>query len=133
VADIVLELPPGLPILSLNGRQHWAQRNRDTQAIKKAAWAKALAAKVPPLARVTITVEYQPPDRRRRDPDNLAPTGKAAIDGLVAAKVLPDDNSEHVTAVRYIIGEPYKLHPRGRIVIRVRELASDSNQEKWTT
>lgn len=120
--EFTLELPPGLQLLSLNGRQHWAARNSATQAIKKAAWAIALAAKVPPLERAAITIEYQPPDKRRRDADNLAASGKPAVDGLVLAKVLPDDDSAHVTVVRYEIGPVYTLHPRGRLVIHVREV-----------
>ena len=120
MAEYTLELPPGLPLLSLNDRRHWAASHLITKQVKKAAWACALAAKVPALQRVTITVEYQPPNSsRRRDPDNLAPTGKAAIDGLVLAGVLPDDDSTHVTAVRYQIGPVF---PRGRIILHVREM-----------
>jgi Holliday junction resolvase RusA-like endonuclease len=118
VAEHVIEMPPGLQLLSLNGRQHWAARNRAAQALKKAAWAKALQAKLPRLERVAITVEYQPPDKRRRDPDNYAATGKPLIDGLVIAGILPDDNSAHVTDVHFTIGP---VHPRGRVIIRIRE------------
>jgi hypothetical protein len=45
------------------------------------------------------------------------------VNGLVAAKVLPDDDGRHVAAAHYRIGELYRLHPRGRIVITVREVA----------
>lgn len=116
---ITIALPAGLPMLSLNDRKHWAARNAAAQALKKAAWATALAAKAPRLERAEITVEYQPPDRRRRDPDNLAPAGKALIDGIVIANVLPGDDSRHVTAVRFEIGP---LHPRGRLILHVREI-----------
>lgn len=118
--ELMIALPPGLRILSLNGREHWAARNRAAQDIKAHAWALAKLHHAPRLQRAAITVEYRPPDRRRRDPDNLAPTGKAAIDGLVLAGVLPDDNSDHVTAVRYQIGPVF---PRGRIILHVREVA----------
>jgi Holliday junction resolvase RusA-like endonuclease len=123
--EIAIELPPGMPVLSLNDRMHYARRNNASQQLKTAAWAKALQARLPALQRAEVTVEYQPPDRRRRDPDNLAPTGKAAIDGLVLAGVLPDDDSEHVAAVRYVIGPLYALHPRGRIILRVREVPAN--------
>jgi crossover junction endodeoxyribonuclease RusA len=116
---ITIALPAGLPLLSLNDRKHWAARNRVAQALKTASWAAALAAKVPALDRVTITVEYQPPDRRRRDPGNLAATGKPLIDGLVAGGMLPDDDSGHVASERYEIGP---LYPRGRLVLHVREI-----------
>jgi crossover junction endodeoxyribonuclease RusA len=116
--EVVITLPAGLPLLSLNDRKHWAARNTVAQALKTASWAAALAAKAPRLECAEVTVEYQPPDRRRRDPDNLPAAGKPLIDGLVAAKVLPDDDSRHVTGVRYVIGP---LYPRGRIVLHVRE------------
>lgn len=121
--EITIELPPGLPLLSLNGRQHWAASNRDAQALKQAARAIAANARLPALDRAVITVEYQPPDKRRRDPDNYAASGKPLIDGLVAAGVLPDDDGRHVTAVHFEIGPLYRLHPRGRLVLRVREEA----------
>lgn len=122
VREFVIALPAGLPLLSLNDRKHWAASQVIGQQIKKAAWAMArsmVPATAPPLERVTVTVEYQPPDKRRRDADNLAASGKPAIDGLVLAGVLPDDNSEHVTAVHYTIGP---VCPRGRLVLHVREL-----------
>jgi len=121
MAEYVITLPAGIPLLSLNQRLHWAACNRATQSLKKAAWAMALQAKAPSLQRAEITIEYQPPDRRRRDPDNLAPSGKACIDGLVLAGVLPDDSSAHVTAVHYAIGA---IYPRGRVVLHVREVVT---------
>lgn len=117
----VLELPPGLKLLSLNGRLHWAERNRRNAAIKKAAWACALNAKLPHLERITLLVEYQPPDRRPRDADNIALAAKAALDGLAAAKVIPSDDSAHVVQVAYRIGPVY---PRGRVVLHITELAA---------
>ena len=121
MAEYTIELPAGLELLSANGREHWARRNRITQSLKKAAWAMALQARTPRLERADITITYQPPDRRRRDPDNLAPSGKACIDGIVLAGVLPDDNSAHVAAVHYTIGA---IYPRGRVVLHVREVVT---------
>jgi Holliday junction resolvase RusA-like endonuclease len=118
--EFKLELPPGMRLLSLNGRQHWAQRNRATQVIKQAAWAVAKQARVPRLERAEITVIYRPPDRRRRDAGNLAASGKAAIDGLVLAGVLADDDSSHLIREEYEIGDLCPLR-RGRLVIRIRE------------
>jgi Holliday junction resolvase RusA-like endonuclease len=114
----VIELPPGLKMLSLNGRYHWSERNRRNAAIRKAAWALALNAKIPRLERVSVTVTYQPPDRHRRDADNIAMAAKAAIDGISAAGVVEGDWSEHVTEVVCRIGERY---PKGRLVIAITE------------
>ena len=116
---ITIELPAGLDLLSPNQRLHWAERNRRFQVLKKAAWAMALKDHVPRLEHASVVVEYQPPDRRRRDADNTpTASGKPCLDGLVAARVLPGDDSRHVIQVAYRIGEPY---PRGRLVLHLKE------------
>lgn len=123
-----IALPAGLQLLSLNDRGHWAARYKRSQAFKEAAWAMALKGKVPRLACVFVAAVYQPPpDWRDRDSDNPMLSVKAAIDGIVAAKVLPGDECpRYVTGVYCTIGEPY---PGGRLVLNllpgdpVRELA----------
>jgi hypothetical protein len=117
----VLELPAGMKTLSLNQRLHWAERNRRNAALKQAAWALARNAKIPRLERASVVVEYQPPDRRHRDADNAATaSGKACIDGIVAAGVLEDDESPRfITQVTYRIGE---RHPHGRLVLTIAEV-----------
>lgn len=125
----MLELPPGLKLLSLNDRLHYYERNRRAASIKKAAWAMALQAKIPPLARVSVVVEYQPPDGRHRDADNIpAASGKHAIDGIVAAGILPDDESpRYVADLRYRLGP---VHPGGRLVLHITELAALRGAER---
>lgn len=120
--EFVIELPAGLKVLSLNDRLHWAEKNRRAQALKKAAWVMALKQRIPHLERAAIAVEYQPPDRRHRDADNAATaSGKACIDGIVAAGVLADDESpRYVTGVTYTVGPPF---PKGRLVLRITEAA----------
>lgn len=116
----VLELPAGMKLLSLNGRVHWSEQRRRAYWLKEAAWAVAKRAKVPPLGRVSIVIEYQPPDRRHRDADNVgAASGKHAIDGLVAAKVIEDDESpRYVTGIQYVMGP---VHPGGRLVLHITQ------------
>lgn len=117
-----IALPPGLPLLSQNGRLHHFERNRRVQVLKKAAWLMALKEKIPPLGRVSVVVEYQPRDSRDIDPDNVPPaSGKPCIDGLVAAGVLPDDNSRYVAGVEGIIGPKF---PRGRLVLHLTEVGA---------
>lgn len=117
----VLELPPGLKTLSLNGRLHWSEQRRRAAAIRKAAWAMALQQHVPALGRISVIVEYQPPDKRHRDADNIpAVMGKHAIDGLVAAGVIPDDEAgRYVASIAYRIGPVY---PKGRLVLRIAQV-----------
>lgn len=116
-----IHLPPGLKLLSLNGREHWSARARRSEELKKAAWAMALKQKVPRLERVSVIVEYRPPDRRHRDPDNIAPSGKAAIDGIVAAGCLPGDDRRYVKATAFTIGEPF---PKGQLTLYLIEEAA---------
>jgi len=115
-----LELPAGLPLLSLNGREHWAARHRKTQALKDAAIVMARKTRLPRLEHVSIVAEYQPPDRRRRDADNPVASVKAAIDGIVAAGCLPgDDSPRYVAEITCRIGPVY---PKGRLVLHIAEL-----------
>jgi hypothetical protein len=122
-ATWTIELPAGLKLLSLNDRLHWRERNRRGQAIKEAAWALTRSARVPRLERASIHVEYQPPDRRHRDADNVgAASGKHAIDGIVLAGALLDDESpRYVTGITYSIGPVYS---KGRLVLRITDGAA---------
>lgn len=121
-----IEFPAGMRLLSANDRYHWAERGRIIRDIRKAAWALARQAGIPQLERARIVVEYQPPQTtRRRDGDNIPPvSGKPAIDGLVDARVLPDDSyPRHVAGLEYAIGEPY---PKGRLVLHVTEVPPET-------
>jgi hypothetical protein len=112
--------------LSLNGRLHWAEQRRRAAGLKKAAWAMALKARVPHLDRVSVIVEYQPPDKRHRDADNIpAASGKHCIDGIVAAKIIPDDESpRYVADIRYRLGPMY---PHGRLVLHITEVGGSDD------
>lgn len=63
----------------------------------------ALEAKVPRLERIAI--EVIPLHATRATPQDAgacAPEAKAAIDGLVDAGVLPDDNGKHVASITFL-------------------------------
>lgn len=93
---IRLDLPFTKPPLTANQRLHHMARHRlnrqiiDTvQVAVRAQVTERIPLDAYPL---DLTLHYQAPDKRRRDPDNLAPTLKAAQDGLVKAGLLPDDS-----------------------------------------
>jgi hypothetical protein len=110
-----------MPLLSLNDRLGWRERYERGQVIKTAACVVARQAKVPRLERARIAVVYQPPDRRHRDADNPSAAAKAAIDGIVLAGCLPDDECpRYVAGIWCTIGE---IFPRGRLVLHLTELA----------
>jgi crossover junction endodeoxyribonuclease RusA len=115
-----LYFPAGMEVLNSNQRLHWARKGAIVKRLRTASWALARN-HVPALDRVRIVIEYQPPKvTRKRDAGNLSPTGKALIDGLRDAKVLVDDDSEHVLEEAYRIGEP--CLPFGRVVMHITEV-----------
>jgi hypothetical protein len=80
-------------------RQRWAARTADTRSLW---WALALEAHIPQLDRITVTVT--PLHRNKRSPQDVAacaPEAKAAIDGLVDAHVIADDDPTHLLAVTF--------------------------------
>lgn len=89
-------LPYTLPPLTANQRLHWAKRARITRQIRKETALLCKASKLPSLQRVKARIVYIPRDRRRRDPSNLMPTQKAAIDGLVTAGIIRDDDPRYL-------------------------------------
>jgi hypothetical protein len=93
------------PPHSANARLHWAERARRTRLWRNGANIRAQAARIPWLDRAHVVVEWLPPDKRRRDPGNLAPAAKAICDGLVDAGVLPDDDAAHLTGPDLRLGE----------------------------
>jgi crossover junction endodeoxyribonuclease RusA len=114
-----VELPAGMPLLNANRRQHWAAKAKLTRALREAALVCARRDHVPALDRAHIVVEYRPPDCRRRDVHNLAPSAKACVDGVVDAGVLRDDADE------YLIGPDMRVGPvvpRGQLLIHITEL-----------
>lgn len=95
MTSITVTVPRAL-ILTANGREYWRKRARKVKALRLLA-AKAHADAGKPRferARIDVLIDY--PDRRRRDCDNLAPTTKALVDGMVAAGLLPDDDDTHL-------------------------------------
>lgn len=92
-ATFSLELAWPSPALSPNGRLHWAK----LASAKKAYRARCRAAGAPfaavlaptlarhPNARLGLVLTFLPPDRRRRDMDNLLASMKAGLDGLADA------------------------------------------------
>jgi crossover junction endodeoxyribonuclease RusA len=122
MSDPYMLLLPPLELITANGRYHWAAKARLVRAIRQATAWQAKAARIPRLERAHIIAEYLPPDRRRRDPANWAPSAKAAVDGLVDAGVLEDDDHTRVTGPDMRLGDLAPLTanrrmPRLRLLI----------------
>ena len=88
--------------LSSNDRRHWAATAGLTRSIRSMAAMAARGNRIAPIdGPVDIAALVGYPTARRADPHNAAPTVKAAIDGIVDAKVLPDDHSGIVRSVAF--------------------------------
>lgn len=81
-------------------RQQWASITRETRE----AWGwLTRGALVPSLAGCTIVA--QPLHANRRSPQDVAacaPEAKAAIDGIVDAGVIPNDDATHLLSVTFL-------------------------------
>lgn len=116
-----IRLPWTAPPLSANDRLHYMAEARIKANIRDTthSLARSLRPRITkPLDRVEVVLTYTPRDKRRRDRMNLAPTLKAAVDGLVLAGVVVDDDDEHMHDDIRIAppdGDP-------RLVLHIREL-----------
>jgi hypothetical protein len=82
--------------LSANQRLHWAPENDRKQVLR--SLGKAQGRKLGKHQKVRFDVVVSYPRRKQRDVNNLQPTMKYYIDGLVdgGKGILPDDSDEYV-------------------------------------
>lgn len=108
IVTLSVPIPPGM-VLNANQRLHWGEKARSTAYVRDefaAAWAR-IRDDSPRMGRAHCLALIAWPDRRRRDPANLYPTIKAAVDGVVTGPssklarlgwdgLLPDDDHAHL-------------------------------------
>jgi len=117
---IVLDLPRDL-WWSANNRLHWQVVRRKKAAVR--ALARAAAQNEARLQRATLGVLVHYPTNRQADPHNIASTVlKAAIDGVVDAGVLPDDDDKHLTAVTISRGPKTSVAGIYRLTLTLEEV-----------
>lgn len=115
-----IAFPPATELISANGREHWTQRAKVTKHLRELAEQEANLKRIPELNKVKIRAVYYPPDNRRRDMSNLFPSVKAAIDGIVDAGVLLDDNDKFVLSLELTRGKG--IVKGGQLVIEISEV-----------
>ena len=88
--------------ISLNRERnmHWSYRNRATQEWRQAFAVLARAQHVPHLDAIHLDVHVTMRGKLQ-DVVNCYPSAKAAIDGLIDAGVIPDDDPAHLLSVRF--------------------------------
>lgn len=80
----------------MNDRRHWAQRARNVREWRNAACLLARGKRIPTCERISVGLVYAPKDARKRDAPNLLASMKPAVDGLVDAGIVVDDDDAHV-------------------------------------
>ena len=113
-----IDLPVTRP-LSMNDREHWATKARRVREIREWTAREARTQGIPQLDHPRVILHYSPRDKRRRDVENLVPTSKAAVDGLVLAGVIEDDDAQHFTPTMPVLCDPNGK--AGRLWIVVEE------------
>ena len=104
-----ITLPPKINLINANQNLHFRRKADLVKVIRNAAWAMARHSNIPALQRAHIFFVVHPDTSiQRRDPGNWAPSAKAAVDGLVDAGVLPDDDSTRLIGPDPRIGDPVK-------------------------
>ncbi|WP_432164910.1 hypothetical protein [Streptomyces sp. bgisy031] len=99
----VVTLPAGMPLLNANQRLHHRPKAKITAAIRALTMeavsdcpslmdALAAAKPGPLFQRAHVLGVLHPATARRADPANWYPSFKAAVDGLVDAGLLDDDD-----------------------------------------
>ncbi|UZX16542.1 RusA family crossover junction endodeoxyribonuclease [Thermus sp. PS18] len=112
--DITFPWPPSV-------NHYWAARGNgrylspQAKAWHKEAWALLKAQRVRFTGEVAVYLMAYPPDRRRRDLDNIL---KAVLDALVKAQVLEDD---HQVAELHLVRRP-PLGGGGKVRVVVEEI-----------
>jgi Holliday junction resolvase RusA-like endonuclease len=107
------------PFINSNQRDHRHQVAKMTKAWRETAALRARAQRIPAFAgQVHIIAHIFKTRAGRYDTNNLAPTTKAIVDGLVDAGVLVDDSTE------WVIGPDHRHGGVGNaeIVLEIIEL-----------
>ncbi|CAM5265689.1 hypothetical protein [Streptomyces fumanus] len=129
-APFVIELPAGTKLLNSNQRRHRHEQARIIARLRETAFkavsespalmdALAAAKPGPLFQRAHILGVLRPATNGRCDPANWYPSFKAAVDGLVDAGVLEDDDHTRVVGPDMRLGQKVA---RGQLVLVVRGL-----------
>jgi crossover junction endodeoxyribonuclease RusA len=104
---ITLPFPPSELMPNRRLGKHWGATNSakskafdDAYTLAYQAISQYRGPWHPTNGRVPVTLTFLPPDKRRRDLDNLLAASKSALDGVAAALRMDDREFEPVTLKR---------------------------------
>lgn len=91
--QVVLNWPPR--VLSPNARVHWSVRSRAARKYRSDCYNLAKQANLQSPSsvdgKIYLLVNFYPPDRRKRDDDNMIASFKSARDGIADALGINDN------------------------------------------
>lgn len=102
-ASITIEVPMLPPSeFNPNWRGHWADRYRAGKVYQEAVYYSAVDARnkaimVEPFPKAELELICIFPEKRDRDADNLLAMFKPGLDALKMARLIVDDNTDHLT------------------------------------
>lgn len=116
--DLSLQQP-----LSMNDSDHHMERASKVKQLRDEAQIMAKVVGIPrkEMRKIRVTLTYVPPNKIRRDADNLVPTLKAICDGLVDAGIVQDDTPAEMEKLMPVIAKPAKNVKR-RFTVTVEQL-----------
>lgn len=104
----IINLPWPHRDLSPNARVHWSKKSKQAKSARQMAWAEMISFK--DKGDVHLGFFFYPPDRRRRDLDNMFAMCKPYIDGIADAIKIDDEHYkmsleklEHVKGGKVVI------------------------------
>lgn len=107
-----IDLPWQRPPLNHNQRHTPWAKGRLVADVRAAVLTLAKAAKIPHQDFITVQLHYATGHHVRTDPSNWMATTKPAIDALVDAGIVDDDDTEHVHENTPEIHRPPEPGPR---------------------
>jgi crossover junction endodeoxyribonuclease RusA len=99
--EYIIRLPWPPAVLSPNSRRHWAEYANAAKKYRAEAhlMAKGVGCKALNCTSLTVEITFCPPDRRKRDTDNMLASIKSGLDGIADATGV-DDSRWHYGIAR---------------------------------
>ncbi|MCP4782799.1 MAG: hypothetical protein GY903_00985 [Fuerstiella sp.] len=112
---ITIVLPPVNPKLNAHNKGHWRGKLKAVKSLRQLAGFLTREQTREQWPAATIQYRFFFPNKLRRDQANAIQSQKAAIDGVVDAGLIPDDDWQHL-AIAGVTCEVDRTNPRVELV-----------------